>query len=123
MTKVLIVDDSPLIRVLIKRIVAQRSVEALEAGSAEEAVAAYKKEKPNIVFMDIIMGEKNGVDALRDIIAFDPDAVVVMVTSIGAQDPIIRETVEYGASGFISKPFKSEEILAVIDKYKGQPSH
>lgn len=117
MTKVLVVDDSSFMRTMIKNIVKQKNCDVIEASNADEAVQRYKQEHPNIVFMDIIMEGKTGLDALKEIKEFDANAVVVMCTSIGGQEHVIKEAVDYGAADFMTKPFKQQEIFNVIDKY------
>lgn len=117
MTKVLVVDDSSFMRTMIKNIVKQKNAEVVEASNADESIENYKQEKPDIVFMDIIMEGKTGLDALKAIKEHDPDAIVVMCTSIGGQEHVIKEAVDYGAADFMTKPFKQQEIFNVIDKY------
>ncbi|MFP4424691.1 MAG: response regulator [Candidatus Woesearchaeota archaeon] len=117
MTKVLVVDDSSFMRTMIKNIVKQKSAEVIEASNADEAIEKYKQERPGIVFMDIIMEGKTGLDALKAIKEFDPNAVVVMCTSIGGQEHVIKEAVDYGAADFMTKPFKQQEIFSVLEKY------
>jgi two-component system chemotaxis response regulator CheY len=117
LAKVLIVDDSSFMRTMIKNIVVQRNCEIIEASNADESVQKYKDEKPDLVFMDIIMEGKTGLEALKEIREYDENAVVVMCTSIGGQEHIIKEAVEYGASDFMTKPFKQQEIFNVLDKY------
>ena len=117
MTKVLVVDDSSFMRTMIKNIVKQKNCEVVEASNADEAVEKYKIDNPNIVFMDIIMEGKTGLDALKEIKEFDNNAIVVMCTSIGGQEHVIKEAVDYGAADFMTKPFKQQEIFNVIEKY------
>ena len=117
MTKIMVVDDSSFMRTMIKNIVTQKGCEVVEASNADEAIDKYKVEKPDLVFMDIIMEGKTGLDALKSIRDIDPEAVVVMCTSIGGQEHVIKEAVEYGAADFMTKPFKQQEIFDVIDKY------
>lgn len=117
MTKVLVVDDSSFMRTMIKNIVQQKNCEVIEASNADEAVEKYKQDKPEIVFMDIIMEGKTGLDALKSIKEFDQNAVVVMCTSIGGQEHVIKEAVDYGATDFMTKPFKQQEIFNVLEKY------
>lgn len=119
MAKVLIVDDSPMIRALIKNLVEQRNHETYEASCSSEALDQFHKVNPDVVYLDIIMDNNKltGMEALKQMKKERPDAVVVMVTSISDQESIIKECVDYGANEYISKPFKDEEILEVLDTY------
>jgi len=116
---VMIVDDSAFMRDMIKNILKDSSDvgEILEASDGEEAIEKYKLGKPQIVFMDIMMPKVNGIEALKAIMEADPNAKVIMCTSIG-QEKIISDAVEAGAKDFITKPFKPEEISAIIQANK-----
>ncbi len=116
MANILIVDDSKTSRKMIKNVIEQSGNTVIgEAVNGEEAVAKFKELHPDIVTMDITMPVKDGVSALKDIMAEDPDAKVVMVTAAG-QKGKVKECVELGAKDFLSKPFDKKEIQAVVDK-------
>jgi two-component system chemotaxis response regulator CheY len=115
--KILIVDDSAFMRNMIKNILKEQNHELFEAGNGDEAVTAYQQNQPNLVFMDIIMPGKNGVEVLKDIKAMDQGANVVMCTSVGGQDKIIQECVEAGATDFITKPFTPDEINSIVSRF------
>lgn len=117
--KILLVDDSAFMRNMMKKILAEGNHELREAGNFEEAVAAYQSFRPQLVFMDIIMPGKNGIETLKELKAQDPDATVVMCTSVGGQDLVIQECVEAGAADFITKPFTPEEISNVVSRFQG----
>ena len=68
----------------------------LEGRNGTEAIELYKKEKPDIVFMDIVMPEKDGNEALSEIKAFDQDAVIIIVSSVGTQDQL-KKAIQLGA--------------------------
>jgi len=116
--KILIVDDSAFMRNMIKNVLKDGNHEITEAANAEEAMKAYEEAKPKLVFMDIILPGKNGVEILKEIKAKDSEANVVMCTSVGGQQKIIDESVEAGAADFITKPFKPEDILKVISRFE-----
>ncbi|MBN2458034.1 response regulator [Candidatus Woesearchaeota archaeon] len=114
---VVVVDDSAFMRSLLKNLITQAGGQIVgEAADGIEAVERFDQLKPNLVFMDIMMPNKNGLEALRDIIKMDGNAKVVMCTSVG-QDKVVAEAVDAGASDFIVKPFKPDDIKAVIEKY------
>ena len=121
MAKIMFVDDSPLIRSILKDIACQDDLdlEIVEARNVDEAVALYDAEKPDLVFMDIIIenDSRNGVDALNVIKQKDPDAKVVMCTSIAGQEHVLQQCIEGGAIDYITKPFSKEEILRAINDY------
>lgn len=117
--KILIVDDSAFMRNMIKNILKDTNHEMVEAGNADDAVNMYKEHQPTLTFLDIIMPDKNGVEALKEIKATNPNANVIMCTSVG-QDQIVQECVTAGASDFITKPFTPDEIKGVVSKFDAQ---
>lgn len=114
---VMIADDSAFMRNMLKKLIMEAGATiAGEASDGKEAIARYGELKPNLVFMDIMMPNMNGIEALKGIIAQDKAAKVVMCTSVG-QDKVVNEAVEAGASDFIVKPFTKEDVETVIKKY------
>ncbi len=113
---VLIVDDSAFMRNMLKNIISQAGATVIgEAGDGKEAIDKVNELKPQIVFLDIMMPNINGLDALKVIKTQHSEVKVVMCTSAG-QDRIIAEAVEAGASEFVKKPFKPDEISQIISK-------
>ncbi|MEQ8172615.1 MAG: response regulator [Candidatus Eremiobacterota bacterium] len=114
--KVLIADDAAFMRMMIKNIVTQNGYElAGEAANGAQAIDKYKALKPDIVTMDIVMPEKTGIEAVKEIIAFDPNAKIIMCSAMGQQSMVI-EAIQAGAKDFIVKPFQPPKVLAAIEK-------
>lgn len=114
MRTVLIVDDADFVRESIGRIVEKMGYSVIgEAKNGEAAVKMYKKLKPDIVTMDITMPKMNGIEALKSIINFDPDAKVIMITAFG-QNNMIKESIFNGAKFFLVKPFKEEYVIRML---------
>lgn len=114
---VMIVDDSLFMRNMLKNLIVPAGGNIVaEAADGNEAVSKYAQHKPGLVFLDIVMPNKNGLEALREIKTQDPNARVIMCTSVG-QEKIMQESVEAGVSDFIVKPFKADDIKAVIAKF------
>ena len=117
--KILISDDSAFMRTILKNAInttGQHTI--LDGKDGQEAVDIYAKEKPDLAFMDIMMPNKTGLEALKEIKSKFPDAKIIMCTSVG-QDKIIQEAVDAGASDFVTKPFKPQDIVEIIKKYNG----
>jgi len=117
MTKnVMIVDDAAFMRMKLKDILEKNGYKVVaEAQNGVEAVEKYKVEKPNLVTMDITMPEMDGVDALKEIKAFDPTARVVMCSAMGQQG-MVMDAIRSGAVDFIVKPFDSDRVIKALDK-------
>jgi two-component system, chemotaxis family, chemotaxis protein CheY len=117
--RVLVVDDAIFMRNMIKDIFAGSGFEiAGEAANGLEAVEKYQQLKPDITTMDIVMPFKSGIEATREIVQADPGAVIVMCSALG-QESLVMEAIEAGASDFIVKPFKAEDVLGVVKKVLG----
>lgn len=114
--RILITDDALFMRVTLKNILSQNGYEICgEAQNGVEAVKMYEDLKPDIVIMDITMPEMDGIQALKEIIALDANANVVMCTAMG-QKRMVVEAIQAGAKDFIVKPFEPERVLEALGK-------
>lgn len=117
--RVLIVDDALFMRNLLRDIFSAAGWEvAGEAADGNEAVQRYNELKPDLVTLDIVMPERSGIEALQDIVAADPDAVVIMCSALG-QESMVMEAIQNGARDFIVKPFQEEQVLEVVTRVLG----
>ena len=112
--KVLIGDDSILARKQLKDVLSTMgAVHFIEAVNGKEAVEKYIAEKPDIIFLDIIMPIKDGLHAVQEIIAEDPTALILIVSSVGTQQQL-KSAIEAGAKDFIQKPINADQIKAIV---------
>ena len=119
MAKIMIVDDAAFMRTLLKNILFPKGYEiAGEADNGAVAVDKYKELKPDLVTMDIVMPNVNGIDALKQIKEFDPNAKVIMCTAVG-QENMVRAAIMSGAKGYIVKPFQAPKVLEEVQKVLG----
>lgn len=119
MKKVLIVDDAAFIRMMIKDALKDDFEIVGEAKSVEEAMELFNQHKPDAVTMDIaLVGDLTGIDGLERIKAVDPDAVVIMVSSMGEAE-YIKRSIDLGAAEFIVKPFTKENVLDTLKSALG----
>lgn len=119
MSKVLIVDDAAFMRMMIKDILEKNGFEVVgEANNGLKAVELYKKESPDVVTMDITMPDMDGIEAVKQIKAFDPNAKVIMCSAMGQQS-MVMDAIRAGAKDFIVKPFQAERVLEAIKKAIG----
>ena len=116
MKRVLIADDASFMRQMIRDIIEPEGFEVVgEASDGMEVVEKYKKLRPDVVLMDIVMPKRSGIDAVRAIKAEDAGARVVMCSALG-QDALVTEAIQAGARDFIVKPFKPDAVLATLAK-------
>ena len=119
--RVLIVDDAIFMRNMIRDIFSGGGFEVVgEASNGLEAVEKYKELRPDLTTMDIVMPFKSGIEATREIVKHDPGALVVMCSALG-QESLVMEAIEAGASDFVVKPFKADDVLSVVKKVLGEP--
>ena len=119
MAKVLIVDDAAFMRMMIKDILEKNGFEVIgEANNGIKAVELYKKERPDVVTMDITMPDMDGIEAVKAIKAFDATAKVIMCSAMG-QQTMVMDAIRAGARDFIVKPFQADRVIEAIKKVVG----
>jgi two-component system chemotaxis response regulator CheY len=118
MPKALIVDDAAFIRVTLRNVLETEGFEVEEAENGSVAVEKYDEFKPDVVTMDITMPEMGGIQAVREIVAKDPNARVVMVSASG-QRSVVQEALKSGAKDFIVKPFQADRVVIALKKAIG----
>jgi CheY-like chemotaxis protein len=122
--KILIVDDEPHVRKFVGLLArGLGSPVIIEAANGEDALALYAQESPDLVLLDVNLPGMDGIQILTAILAKDPDAMVVMLTSL-ANRQTIEECLRLGAVSYIRKDTPKEAILAelsavISDNLKG----
>ena len=112
--KILIGDDSILARKQLKDVLTSLgATRFVEAVNGNEAVEKFITEKPDLIFLDIIMPIKGGISAVREIIAEDADAQIIIVSSVGTQHQL-KAAIEAGAKDFVQKPINAEQIASIV---------
>ena len=116
MKTVLVVDDSAIMRRTLSSFLAANGYEVIgEATNGRLGVEKYSELNPDIVSLDVIMDEMNGLDALKRIREINPNANVIMVSSMG-QDVIVRDAILLGAKNFLLKPFNEKQVVEAFSK-------
>jgi len=117
--KIMVVDDSLIMISNLTHTLTEMGHEVVgTARSGSEAVFKFKKLNPDIITMDITMGNLNGIDAVEKIMKADPNMIIIMITSHG-QEKLVIDAVSVGAKGYLLKPIKYENLNKVItDVYK-----
>ncbi len=121
MKRVLIVDDASVVRLMIKKVLKEGEFEIVgEAANGVDALTKYKELRPDVVTMDITMPEADGIQATKDIVAFDEDAKVVIMSGID-QKEMLWKAIKAGASSYIVKPFENERVISTLNEVTGAP--
>jgi two-component system chemotaxis response regulator CheY len=113
---VLIADDLTFIKLVLRDLVEKAGFRVVaEASNGKQAIELYKDKRPDIVLMDITMPELDGLQALKKILEYDPQAKIIMCSALG-QQTLIVQALQLGAKDFIVKPFREERVVAAIKK-------
>jgi two-component system, chemotaxis family, chemotaxis protein CheY len=119
--RLLIVDDAMIMRLRIREIAVHSGWEVVgEAADGNQAVEMFRTLKPDLVTMDIVMPEKDGVEALRTIRDEDANARVCMVSALNQREKL-TECIRLGAIDFIVKPFDKSQLMSLFDKQGRKP--
>lgn len=119
-TSIVIADDNDMMRSILRGMLRGEEYDVIgEARNGQQAVDIVDRLKPEIVCMDVMMPEKNGIEALCEIKAANPDVEVIMVTSNSDPDTV-QESIQNGACAFIIKPFNAARVLDTLEKISGR---
>jgi two-component system chemotaxis response regulator CheY len=117
--RVLICDDAMFMRTALRAILTQAGFEIVgEAETGRQVVERYQALRPDLVMLDLVMPGMSGIDAVRAITQFDPDAKVLMCSAMGQQSQVV-EAVQAGAKDFIVKPFQPSRVLEAVQRVLG----
>jgi len=115
--KILVVDDSePFRKLMIELLVRAGFQDVVEAGDFDQGLDAYRRERPKISFVDMILPGKSGVELTKAILAEDPKAVIIAISSI-VNKKMIRESLEAGAKDFLLKPTNEIALSSVLQMW------
>lgn len=117
--RILVVDDAAFMRMMIKEVLTKNGFDVCgEAENGAVALERYKELSPDLVIMDITMPEVNGIEALKNIKAFNAASKVIMCSAMGQQAMVI-EAIQSGAKDFIVKPFQADRVVEAVKKVLG----
>jgi len=114
--RVLIVDDSLAITRQLENII-ERSSEfevVAKAKNGVEALKIYSQLKPDIVLMDLVMPQMDGLQAIRSILSLDNEATIVVISSVGGVGDKVEQALRFGAKNVITKPFEATTIIEIM---------
>jgi YesN/AraC family two-component response regulator len=116
MKRIMIVDDSAVMRKNLRSILTQAGYEVIaEAANGDEAYQTYVQLLPDLVTMDVTMPVLNGIEAVKKIKAAFPDACIIVISAFD-QRSMLFEALEQGAKHYIIKPLTKDKLLNVVEK-------
>lgn len=120
MANVLIVDDALFMRKMLADLISKHGHPIVgEAANAKDAIKQYKRLKPDVVTLDLIMPEEDDINtqtAVKTIKAMNKHVKIIIVSAVG-QDEVVEELLNIGADAFIIKPFKDVQVIDVIESF------
>lgn len=115
--KILITDDSKLLRKKLRAELENLDCDVLEAENGKEAIMRDLTEQPDGIILDIVMPEVGGIETLQVIKDINPEIPVIMLSSAGTSQKL-KQTLELGALDFIQKPYTSEQIKQAVEQIR-----
>ena len=118
-TTILVVDDVSIMRKMLKQVLSEDcdviSSNIFEAHDGAGAVSMYKQLRPDIVFLDIAMPDKDGKTVIEELKNIDPEVIIIMCTGSGNRHNVI-DCIRAGAKDYIRKPINPERVKGALDK-------
>jgi len=114
--KFMVVDDSTVIRTKIQNVLSAEKFEIVgSASNGYEAIVEFQKHKPQVITMDLTMPEMDGIATIKEILAFDEDVRILVVSALADKATLIK-AMTLGAYGFLCKPFTDLQLADAIDE-------
>ncbi|HAM35736.1 MAG TPA: two-component system response regulator [Elusimicrobia bacterium] len=115
--RLLVVDDSPVSRILITEMVREGGHEVVaEAEDMAQTLEAYRNQKPDLVTLDLSLAKEDGRAILKALLENDPKAKVLVISG-NTQERVIADLITAGAAGFVAKPFDQDDLLRALTRF------
>jgi two-component system, NtrC family, nitrogen regulation response regulator GlnG len=115
MPKLLVIDDEPSIRFSIEQVFGGKDLRVLSAATAEDGLRLLEEESPNVILLDIMLGDRLGLDLFHDLRRVDSKCLVIFITGHGTTDTAI-EAMKLGAYDYLVKPLDLDQLRQVLDQ-------
>ena len=118
MQRILVIDDDPLVRRTMERLLQKSGYEVRLAADGIEGLRAFRTQRPDLVITDIIMPQKEGLDTIRLLRTWSPDVKIIAISggSVTSDADFLKKAAELGASAILAKPFDNTELLNQISR-------
>ncbi len=113
--KILIIDDSPLVRAVLKEYLSETGYQIFEAGTCQEANALFDSERPEVVIKDLFMPDCDAVDSIRRFKSINP-SVKIIICSTEASKVEILNGLKAGAQDVVLKPLEKQQVVSVLGR-------
>ncbi len=116
MKKLLLADDSELFYKFLKDIIKKDDIKIIWAKNKKEAIEKFKNEKPELILVDIILSDSNGIDVIKELKALDEKANIIVISGLDKQE-VIKEALDAGAKDYIVKNVSPKYFREKIKNY------
>jgi two-component system nitrogen regulation response regulator GlnG len=113
MTRLLVIDDEPGILYSIEQVLTEEDLELFRAETAEEGLRLAAEHAPDVILLDIRLGDRSGLDLFRDLRQLDPKSLIIFITGYGTSDTAI-EAMKLGAYDYLVKPLDADQLQQVV---------
>ena len=111
-----VVDDFPVMRELLREFLKRCGLEVVgEAGTAQELLQGYPQWRPDLVVLDVLLPDGNGIEVTKNLIATDPKAKILVISGLEGDLKMTGDCMAAGAKAFLPKPFSSEDFVRTIE--------
>jgi CheY-like chemotaxis protein len=116
MHEILIIDDEPSIRKMLKKLLEKNSYQVWETNDGKQGIESYRENNPDLIITDLIMPEKEGLETIRELKKIDPDVKIIAISGGGLVDPkmYLNMASKFGAVRTFTKPVDNEILLSAI---------
>jgi CheY-like chemotaxis protein len=120
MAKILVIDDEPQVRRLIRQMLTRAGHEVAEAADGVEGLATVRKQLPDVIITDILMPNKEGIETIRDVRREAPGLPILVISGNAGSTLYMEMAKMLGAHAALAKPFRSAELLRAVDDLLAQ---
>jgi len=110
---ILLIDDEEIMREVISKLLEREGYRVFTAPTGDEGLKILEVEPVDLIVLDLMLPGKSGLDTLKEMLAVDPDLVVIMISAYASIENAVQAT-KLGAFDFVTKPFKNEELLHIV---------
>lgn len=121
MTRILVIDDNPLVRATLRSILAAAGYEVVLASDGKAGLDEFRRRPSDLVITDIVMPEIEGIETIRQLRGLAPELPILAISGGGRGIPLdyLRMAQQLGASDVLSKPFEADELLSSVTRCLG----
>ena len=122
MARILIIDDEPQMRAMLRQMLERAGYEVMDAPDGDEGIRLYRQDQADLIIMDILMPEKEGLETIMELRNDFPDVKIFAVSGGGRRGKLnyLSYASDFGALRTFTKPFEREELLRAVEEVLGE---